>query len=66
MISDWSGISMEYAFTFERSVIFIDVPKKILNPNADDLPLEPIEISIRKKNRSCDITKRYRKDSKYN
>ena len=49
MISDWSGISMEYAFTFERSVIFIDVPKKILNPNADDLPLEPIEISIRKK-----------------
>ena len=49
MISDWSGISMEYAFTFERSVIFIDVPKKILNPNADDLPLEPIEISIRRK-----------------
>ena len=49
MISDWSGISMEYAFTFERSVIFIDVPKKILNPDADDLPLEPIEISIRKK-----------------
>ena len=49
MISDWSGISMEYAFTFESSVIFIDVPKKILNPNADDLPLEPIEISIRKK-----------------
>ena len=49
MISDWSGISMECAFTFERSVIFIDVPKKILNPDADDLPLEPIEISIRKK-----------------
>ena len=49
MISDWSCISMEYAFTFERSVIFIDVPKKILNPDADDLPLEPIEISIRKK-----------------
>ena len=49
MISDWSGISMEYAFTFERSVIFIAVPKKILNPDADDLPLEPIEISIRKK-----------------
>jgi YidC/Oxa1 family membrane protein insertase len=49
MISDWSGISMEYAFTFERSVIFIDVPKKILNPDADDFPLEPIEISIRKK-----------------
>ena len=49
MISDWSGISMEYAFTCERSVIFIDVPKKILNPDANDLSLEPIEISLRNK-----------------
>ena len=49
MISDWSGISLEYAFTFERPVIFIDVPKKILNPNSDDISLEPIEISIRNK-----------------
>jgi len=49
MISDWSGISLEYAFTFERTVIFIDVPKKILNPNWSDINLEPIEISIRDK-----------------
>ena len=49
MISDWSGISMEYAFTCERSVIFIDVPKKILNPDANDLSLEPMEISLRNK-----------------
>ena len=47
MISDWSGISLEYAFTFERPVIFIDVPKKILNSNSNDISLEPIEISIR-------------------
>jgi len=47
MISDWSGISLEYAFTFERPVIFIDVPKKVLNPNWSDIVLEPIEISIR-------------------
>ena len=47
MISDWSGISLEYAFTFERPVIFIDVPKKILNPNSEKISLEPIEISIR-------------------
>ena len=47
MISDWSGISLEYAFTFEQPVIFIDVPKKILNPNYDDISLEPIEIGIR-------------------
>ena len=49
MISDWSGISLEYAFTFGRPVIFIDVPKKILNPNWSDIELEPIEISIRDK-----------------
>ena len=49
MISDWSGISLEYAFTFERTVIFIDVPKKILNPNWSDIKIEPIEISIRDK-----------------
>ena len=47
MISDWSRISLEYAFTFERPVIFIDVPKKILNPNFSDICLEPIEVSIR-------------------
>jgi len=49
MISDWSGISLEYAFTFARPVIFIDVPKKILNPNWSDIMLEPIETSIRDK-----------------
>ena len=49
MISDWSGISLEYAFTFGRPVIFIDVPKKILNPNWSDIELEPIETSIRDK-----------------
>tara|TARA_Y100000590_G_scaffold38173_1_gene41025 strand:- start:2508 stop:3641 length:1134 start_codon:yes stop_codon:yes gene_type:complete len=49
MISDWSGISLEYAFTFERPVIFIDVPKKELNQDSNKISLEPIEISIRKK-----------------
>jgi len=49
VFSEWSGISLEYAFTFERPVIFIDVPKKILNLNSEDIFLEPIEISIRNK-----------------
>ena len=49
LISDWSGISLEYAFTFGRPVIFIDVPKKILNPNWSDIEIEPIETSIRDK-----------------
>ncbi len=49
LISDWSGISIEYPFVFERPVIFIDVPKKILNKNAEEIDEEPIEISIRGK-----------------
>ena len=49
MISDWSGISLEYAFTFERPIVFIDAPKKILNPDSGSISMEPIEISIREK-----------------
>jgi len=49
MISDWSGISFEYAFTFEREVIFIDVPKKEINQKSDKISLEPIEIPLRYK-----------------
>jgi YidC/Oxa1 family membrane protein insertase len=47
LISDWSGISFEYAFTFERPVIFIDVPKKNLNLNSDNLSTKPMEVSLR-------------------
>ena len=47
MISDWSGVSMEYAFALNQPVIFIDVPKKINNPNFGDIDCKPIEISIR-------------------
>ena len=47
LITDWSGISIEYAFTFKRPVIFADTPKKINNNEFDKLPLKPIEDSIR-------------------
>ena len=42
LITDWSGISYEYAFTTLRPVLFIDTPMKILNPDyqkIDDVPL---------------------------
>lgn len=48
MISDWSGVSLEFAFALERPVLFIDVPKKEKNPDAGDILCEPIEIAIRK------------------
>jgi len=49
LISDWSGISFEYAFTHEKPVIFIDVPKKDFNPEARKFLDMPIEIEIREK-----------------
>ena len=49
LISDWSGISFEYAFVFEKPIIFIDVPEKILNEEFSKIRLEPLEISIREK-----------------
>lgn len=49
LISDWSGVSLEYSFAFNLPVIFIDVKKKVLNFDYKDLDIEPIEISIRNK-----------------
>ena len=49
LISDWSGISFEYAFIHEKPVIFIDVPKKDFNPEARKFLDMPIEIEIREK-----------------
>ena len=47
MISDWSGIALEFAFTFERPILYVDVPKKILNPDFSEILHTPIEESIR-------------------
>ena len=48
MISDWSGISLEYAFALERPVLFVDVPKKINNPDFEKIHCETIETNIRR------------------
>lgn len=47
LISDYSGISLEYAFGTERPVIFIDTPPKVRNPRYEELGIEPIESSLR-------------------
>ena len=49
MISDWSGAAFEFAFGLEKPVIFIDVPKKVNNPDYTLYKNIPIEISIRNK-----------------
>ena len=47
LITDWSSISQDYAFTTKKPVIFIDTPPKIMNPDYKKIDTEPINIWIR-------------------
>lgn len=47
LITDWSSISQDYAFTTKKPVIFIDTPPKIMNPDYKLIDIEPINIWIR-------------------
>ncbi|MAG15589.1 CDP-glycerol--glycerophosphate glycerophosphotransferase [Candidatus Woesearchaeota archaeon] len=49
LICDYSGIALEYAFGTERPVLFLDVPKKIKNPDYEKLGIEPLELALRSK-----------------
>lgn len=49
MISDWSGVALEYAFGLEKPVVFIDVPRKINNPEFMKISIEPFEVWVRDK-----------------
>lgn len=49
LITDWSGVGIEYAFGTERPVIFIDTPPKIRNPRYGELKIEPVESYLRNK-----------------
>lgn len=47
LITDWSGMALEFALGLEKPVLFIDVPRRIRNPNWRELGIEPIEDTIR-------------------
>jgi len=47
LISDWSGVSYEYAFGTERPVLFVDVPQKIVNPRYLEVGIEPVDSGLR-------------------
>jgi YidC/Oxa1 family membrane protein insertase len=47
LVSDWSAMALEYSMGLEKPVLFIDVPRRIRNPNWRELGIEPIEASIR-------------------
>ncbi len=47
LISDCSGITLEYAFGTERPVLLLDVPLKIKNQRFRELGIEPLELALR-------------------
>lgn len=47
LVSDWSAMALEYAWGLEKPVLFIDVPRRIRNPNWRELGIEPMESAIR-------------------
>ncbi len=47
LISDWSSISLEYAWGTERPVIFVDTPRKIYNPEYMKIGIPPLEVRLR-------------------
>ena len=47
LVSDWSAMALEYAWGLEKPVLFVDVPRRIRNPNWQDLGIEPLESAIR-------------------
>ena len=47
LISDWSGIAIEYAFVCEMPVFYIDVSQKINNSSYNKIQCNPLEFSIR-------------------
>ena len=47
LITDWSGIALEFAWGMLKPVIFIDTPKKIHNQDYKKIGIVPIEDQIR-------------------
>ena len=47
LITDWSGIALEYCFATRRPAVFVNTKLKCMNPNWKKIDLVPTEISLR-------------------
>ena len=52
MISDWSGVALEYMFALKKPVLYVDVPRKVNNAEYRRIAMEPLESRLRKSGRS--------------
>lgn len=47
LITDWSGISLEFCFATKKPALFINTKMKVENPNWERIDCVPVEISLR-------------------
>lgn len=47
LVTDWSSISLEYAFSTLKPVLFINTPMKVVNLDYQELSTVPIDIELR-------------------
>lgn len=47
LISDWSAMAIEFALGLEKPVLFVDLPRRIRNPDWEALGIEPQEAEFR-------------------
>ena len=47
MITDWSGIAYEYAYTTRKPVLFVNTPMKVMNPEYQKIDTVPLNILLR-------------------
>jgi YidC/Oxa1 family membrane protein insertase len=47
LICDWSAMAIEYALGLEKPVLFIDLPRRVRNPDWQALGIEPQEAAFR-------------------
>ena len=49
LITDWSGIALEYCFATKRPAVFVNTKMKCMNPNWKKIDCTPTEIILRDK-----------------
>lgn len=47
LVTDWSSIAFEYAFSTLKPVLFVNTPMKIVNPDYQELSTVPVDIELR-------------------
>ncbi len=48
MVTDYSGAAFEFSALHSRPTVFVDLPKKVLNPNWEQIPAAPVEVALRR------------------